>query len=80
MDEERLHVLAGAVEQALREEHHYRSCRDLGHLGPVRVQRVVNGRTKWMAVLTARGLKLGDLKPAAFDPSPDWARWLASEG
>lgn len=80
VDEERLHALATAVEQALGEEHHYRYCRDLGQLGPVRVQRVVNGRAKWMAVLTARGLKLGDLKPAAFDPSPDWAQWLASDG
>lgn len=76
LDEASVGPLGAAVEAALLGEHHYRYCRDLGQLGPVEVVRVTNGRAKWFAALTARGLKLGDIKPSAFDPSPEWGRWL----
>ncbi|MCA2977275.1 MAG: GH3 auxin-responsive promoter family protein [Myxococcaceae bacterium] len=80
LDDAQLRALADAVETALLEEHHYRYCRDLGQLSGVDVVRVEGGRQRWLEALTARGLKLGDIKPSAFDPSPDWARWLSPPG
>ena len=74
--EARARALAAEVESSLQREHHYRYCRDLGQLGAVEVVRVTNGRAKWLAALQARGLKLGDIKPSAFDGASDWARWL----
>nr|MCU0700449.1 GH3 auxin-responsive promoter family protein [Myxococcaceae bacterium] len=72
----RARALAAEVESSLQREHHYRYCRDLGQLGAVEVVRVTSGRAKWLAALQARGLKLGDIKPQAFDGASDWARWL----
>lgn len=70
--------VASVVEAALLGEYHYRYCRELGQLGPVALHRVTQGRAKWQAAMLARGLKLGDLKPSAFDTTPGWAAVLQS--
>jgi hypothetical protein len=67
---------AGEVERALLGEHHYRYCRDLGQLGPVELVRVSNGRAAWLSAMNARGLKLGDIKPSAFDTATTWESLL----
>lgn len=70
--------LADAVEQRLLGEFHYRYCRELGQLGPVKATRVTNGHARWLAALQARGSKLGDIKPAAFDDGLDWEARLSA--
>lgn len=64
--------LAEQLEAALLTEHHYRYCRDLGQLGPVEAVRVTNGRARYLEAMRARGVKVGDLKPSAFDTRPTW--------
>ncbi|MBL8922694.1 MAG: GH3 auxin-responsive promoter family protein [Myxococcaceae bacterium] len=72
LDEGRCSALAADVEERLRDEFHYRYCRDLGQLGPVHVLKVHDGRARWLAAMQARGLTLGDIKPTAFDPAVGW--------
>lgn len=72
LDDDALAARAAAVEQRLSEELHYRYCRELGQLGPVTARRTTQGQRRWLDAQLARGLKLGDVKPAGFDPRPDW--------
>lgn len=72
LDDDACAALAADMEARLRGEFHYRYCRDLGQLGPVCVQRVHEGHARWLAAMQARGLKLGDIKPTAFDTAPGW--------
>lgn len=64
--------VAESVERGLMNEYHYRYCRELGQLERVTLVRVKNARPKWLAAMQARGMKLGDIKPAAFDTSTGW--------
>ncbi|MBM4778352.1 MAG: GH3 auxin-responsive promoter family protein [Archangiaceae bacterium] len=64
--------VAESVERGLLKEYHYRYCRELGQLEHVTLVRVKNARPKWLAAMQARGMKLGDIKPAAFDTSTGW--------
>lgn len=72
--------IAAALEAALSREYHYRYCRELGQLGPVEVHPVREGRARWLAELQRRGLKLGDIKPSAFDVVPGWAQRFGVAG
>jgi hypothetical protein len=78
LDDGRCAALAAEVEARLREGFHYRYCRDLGQLGPVQVVRVSDGHARWLAAMQARGLKLGDIKPATFDLATGWEQRLAT--
>lgn len=69
-----------AVETAFLGEHHYRYCRELGQLSPLTLHRVRDGRRRWNSEMQARGLKLGDVKPSAFDVLPGWEVQLAGTG
>ncbi|MFO0597790.1 MAG: GH3 auxin-responsive promoter family protein [Myxococcaceae bacterium] len=69
--------MAEALEVALREQPHYAYARDLGQLGPLEVRTVQRGDEKRLAALNARGVRLGDVKPAGFDPTPGWTEWLS---
>lgn len=66
-----------ALETAFLGEHHYRYCRELGQLSALGLQRVSDGRRRWTSALQARGLKLGDIKPSAFDVIPGWEAVLS---
>ena len=61
-----------ALEAALSEGDHYRYCRALGQLGPVRVRRVRAGMAAYHDELVRRGARLGDVKPSSFDTRPIW--------
>lgn len=65
-------ALARAVEAHLLEGHAYRYCRALGQLGPLRVQRVHDGRARWLEALVARGQRLGDVKSTVLDGRLLW--------
>jgi hypothetical protein len=61
------------LELALRENPHYAYCRDIGQLQPLRVVKVsANAYERFAAAETARGLKLGDIKPVALSLRSDW--------
>ena len=64
--------LAADLEQRLGEGMHYRYARELGQLGPVVAQVVVDGEARVLEELTRRGQRLGDIKPTGFDPRPIW--------
>lgn len=63
---------AQRLEERLLENPHYRYARELGQLAPLHLQRVVNGHAKYVEAMRARGMRLGDIKPACFDPTPGW--------
>lgn len=68
---------AAAVEEALGARFHYRYCRDLGQLGPVRAFRVApGGHRAYLGVEAARGRRLGDVKPAVLSLEGEWSRAL----
>ena len=67
--------LADYIEGELRENHHYRYCRDLGQLGDLRVFRVQHGAAEThQAVCRSGGQRAGDVKPAALHVMSDWSR------
>lgn len=65
-------AFAAELEQRLLALHHYRYCRDLGQLAPVEGVAVRDGARVYLEALRARGVRLGDIKPAGFDPVPGW--------
>jgi hypothetical protein len=67
--------LADHIEGKLRENYHYRYCRDLDQLGYLRVFRVRNGAAEThQAVCRSGGQRAGDVKPAALHVMSDWSR------
>lgn len=69
---------AAAIEQALRENPHYALCRDLGQLGPARVQAITGGGyERYTAAEISRGARLGEIKPVALSLRADWHAHLA---
>jgi len=66
--------LADRIEGQLRENHHYRYCRDLGQLGHLRVFRVGRGAAEtYQAVCRSGGQRAGDIKPVALHTMSDWS-------
>lgn len=67
--------LGPRLDTALRANPHYALCRDLGQLGPIRTFRIASGAYESYATAgMARGLRLGDLKPAALSAETDWSK------
>jgi len=66
--------LATDLDEALRRNFHYDYCRRLGQLGPAQVIPVQNGAATYLAVCRARGMKLGNIKPAALDKQTGWSQ------
>ncbi len=74
-DDAALRQVGGALEERLLENFHYRYCRDLGQLAPLRVFRIDGGgREAWLQGCQARGQRLGDIKPATLHRGDDWSR------
>lgn len=63
-----------AMDGLLGENYHYRYCRDLGQLAPLRVFRIAaNGRESYLRRCTELGQRLGDVKPRAMHRNPEWS-------
>lgn len=70
--------LGAQLDQALEENFHYRYCRQLGQLAPLRVFRIErDGRADFLAACLARDQRLGEVKPVALHRQPGWSRVFA---
>jgi hypothetical protein len=64
---------ADRLDALLRENPHYRWAREVGQLAPPKVVRVPPGAHRlYLEAETARGRRLGDVKPVALDTRTDW--------
>ena len=74
-NDDRLLVAAGQVEAALQQNVHYRYCRQLEQLQPVRAFRIVgDGQTTWLAEHSRRGWRLGEVKPQLLSRHGGWSQ------
>jgi hypothetical protein len=64
--------LAMRLDRLLRRNFHYDGCRCLGQLGPAQVVQVRDSAATYLAVCQARGMKLGNIKPAVLDSQTGW--------
>lgn len=71
-DDAVLAAMAAAVEEHLSAGHPYRYARELGQLGPMRVQRVEGGAAAYQAALVRAGQRAGDIKPTHLDARRIW--------
>lgn len=61
------------LETALLANVHYRYCRELGQLEPVRLFRVArDGQSRYLAASYARGQRLGNVKPGLLQRAGGW--------
>ncbi len=76
--EETLRRVGASLEEGLRGNFHYRYCRDLGQLGPLRVFPIQGeGMSDFLAACQARGQRPGEVKPVALHGTPGWSRVFA---
>ncbi|MBI5017964.1 MAG: GH3 auxin-responsive promoter family protein [Deltaproteobacteria bacterium] len=67
-------AVASDLEAALGANYHYRYCRALGQLGPVRVFRVAGGGAEaCLRACADAGQRLGDVKPALLSRRGGWS-------
>jgi GH3 auxin-responsive promoter len=72
--------LAARLEEGLRENPHYRWCRALGQLGPLRVFRVRGGgHAAFCERARTLGRRLGDVKPAVLSALDGWEDWFEGQ-
>ena len=72
--DETLCSLGAEVEAALAENYHYRYCRVLGQLHPLRVFRVEGGALEsYLEACQERGQRAGDVKPVALHHLEGWS-------
>jgi hypothetical protein len=65
--------LIGELDEELSANPHYRLCRALGQLAPVRLQRLRPGAFgRYLERCRQRGQRWGDVKPLALSPLRDW--------
>jgi len=73
--DERLAILADALEMQLQENFHYRYCRDLGQLEALRVFRIESGGLEtFLAESQRKGQRLGDVKPLLLSRHDGWTQ------
>jgi hypothetical protein len=66
--------LADALEEQLRESHHYDLCIRLGQLRPVGVTRITGDAYDiYTRTLVEHGMRLGDIKPTPLSRRSDWS-------
>jgi hypothetical protein len=66
-------ALATQLDAALSANPHYALCRRLDQLGAPRVEHLdANAYERFVASETARGMRLGDIKPVALSQRTDW--------
>lgn len=67
--------IGAELETVLRENYHYRYCRDLGQLDAVRVFRIDSDALEtYLTVCQAHGQRAGDIKPVVLHRLGGWAR------
>jgi len=72
-DDFRLLLAAEKLDGALQTNVHYRYCRQLGQLAPVRAFRILSrGREAYLETCRERGQRLGEVKPAALSRTTGW--------
>jgi hypothetical protein len=68
-------ALERQIDAGLAENPHYRYCRKLGQLGPLRIFMVRSaGHSSYIKHCVARGQRLGDIKPASLSAETGWSR------
>ncbi len=72
LSETLLRPLAEELDERLQENFHYKYCRRLGQLHPVRICPVTNGLERYIAACVAHGQRAGDVKPVALDGGDGW--------
>jgi hypothetical protein len=72
--------LAARVEELLLETHHYRLCRQLGQLAPVRAIPINDGTLRYESVCVEAGQRPGSIKPPSLEASLERSLKLAAEG
>ena len=71
-------AVTARLDAALCANPHYALCRRLGQLGAAAIFHLEHGGyAAFTAAETARGLRLGDIKPVALSPRSDWAQHFA---
>ena len=67
--------LASTIDEALSANPHYRYCRHLGQLGPVRVFAIDRGaHAAYLTHRNSSGQQLGNIKPVALSAESGWSR------
>lgn len=73
---ETLQTMGQTIEASLQANYHYRHCREIGQLEPLRVFRINDDTYAPMGIyeqtLQARGLRQGDIKPPLLDRETGW--------
>jgi hypothetical protein len=65
--------LARTLDQQLQANMHYRYCRELGQLGPLRVFQIsADASNAYLAECRRRGQRVGDIKPLALHRQDGW--------
>lgn len=70
------HALAENIDNRLKENFHYRYCRNLGQLSGFRVFRIdasSNAAARYVDVCRVRGQRLGDIKPSILHKGEGWS-------
>lgn len=71
---------AALVDEALRQNPHYRYCREAGQLAPVEVIRLRRGAAgEWLRLRAGNG-RTGDVKPRALERDRDWLARIDAAG
>ena len=70
-------MAAARLDKALQANPQYRYARRLGQLGKLSPMRVHSPWTRYRDHMLDRGLRLGDIKPTALNPDPQWAEQFA---
>jgi hypothetical protein len=70
---------AGAVDDCLAANPHYRYCRALGQLGPLRVVRAASIFPRYAARCRQAGQRLGAIKPLALSTQAGWSEVFAAD-
>ncbi len=69
--------VAGELDALLQGNPHYRYCRELGQLGPVRVVHTPeNAAARYLGRCVDLGQRAGDVKPAALHRERGWESWM----
>lgn len=68
--------LISAIEKRMRENHHYKYCRDLGQLDPLQGVLVKNGAALYLERCVSLGQRSGNVKPTMLHKTPGWLDWF----
>ena len=69
-----LQAMGRSLEERLLDNYHYRYCRELGQLGPLRLFHIQSrGLQTYIDHCAAHGQRAGDVKPLALHRLDDWA-------